>query len=475
MRSFGIRFVVFFVILCLTVPTLGVTAANETVSLTMSCDGDAYYGGEIRIRIAVSKPASALSGLEFTLKYNPDHVSPLYTVNTEDGREMDALVEKMPEGWEQMSYHSDDDGLYHFRFAMPDNGKSLLDTAGGIVMEIPFVVLAAGSFDFVIDSADIIAIGSDANLTPMSGNGSMLTVVADSDAQKLSVKLSGSDTANENGLYYLDINVTNLGDTAGIIALQLELEYDKSVFSPTVTENESNQMDSFMTSMPQNSWEQMCTLDAKNGSYTLRFAAIHAESATNAEKLLSGESLTVTVPFKIIASEGNIGSFNVASASIIAVNGVNGVVTGNGSTKSVSIEKAPDAVIPEELGYTVEDGLLLFVPEKTNVADFMTPLKGFTLTDADGNTVTDGYVCTDYILTDGNATALSVVVRGDADGNGKVDTFDYVLVKRAYFGTYKLTDAGFRAVAISDGVTISAYDYLLIKRHYFGTIDINKM
>ncbi|MBR5278891.1 MAG: leucine-rich repeat protein [Clostridia bacterium] len=60
---------------------------------------------------------------------------------------------------------------------------------------------------------------------------------------------------------------------------------------------------------------------------------------------------------------------------------------------------------------------------------------------------------------------------GDINGNGKIDARDYLLLKRAYFGTYTLTCAP-EAADINGNGKIDARDYLLLKRAYFGTYTI---
>ncbi|MBO5767181.1 MAG: dockerin type I repeat-containing protein [Clostridia bacterium] len=58
---------------------------------------------------------------------------------------------------------------------------------------------------------------------------------------------------------------------------------------------------------------------------------------------------------------------------------------------------------------------------------------------------------------------------GDVNNDGTINQYDYLLVKRDYFGTRIMTDEeAARADVNSDG-KIDAYDYLLIARHYFGT------
>ncbi len=59
---------------------------------------------------------------------------------------------------------------------------------------------------------------------------------------------------------------------------------------------------------------------------------------------------------------------------------------------------------------------------------------------------------------------------GDLNGNGEIDSMDYVLLKRAYFGTYSLAD---EAVGdINRNGKIDSMDYVFLKRAYFGTYEI---
>lgn len=58
---------------------------------------------------------------------------------------------------------------------------------------------------------------------------------------------------------------------------------------------------------------------------------------------------------------------------------------------------------------------------------------------------------------------------GDVNDNGLIDMTDYILVKRAYFGTYKLTDEEFLRADINANNVIDMTDYILLKRAYFGT------
>ncbi len=70
------------------------------------------------------------------------------------------------------------------------------------------------------------------------------------------------------------------------------------------------------------------------------------------------------------------------------------------------------------------------------------------------NFVTDNYQC------------------GDINGNNKIDMTDYILLKRAYFGTYKFNETQNIAGDINKNNKIDMTDYILLKRAYFGTYTI---
>ena len=461
----GTKTIIFILILCLCSPFFSVFAADNAVSLVVSAVGDARVGEEIIIKITITKPAVNLAGLEFTLDYNKSGFSPVVTKNTEENTEMDSLIKKLPNGWEQMCYHSQSEGRYYFRFAMPEGG-GYLNTAEGIVLEIPFKVNAAGVFEFSVLSEEIVAIVGDADFSLRVGKGMAVSVAAASEKEKFGIDLGETQAVQENGLYYLNATVTNLGDAEGIIGLEFALEYDKTVFKPYITQNDNNQMDVFMASMPQNSWEQMCTLYEESGKYVLRFAALHAESLTQSEILKKGESIKLSIPFYVIGTEGAVTSFKVNSATAIGINNKNGFIIGLGDSKTVSVEKG-NSPIPAGL-YDIKDGYLTYVYPETDIGAFLQPLNGVYLT-KDGKKIESGTVCTGQTLTNGGVFSVIVVVLGDMNGNGKIDARDYLLAKRTYFGTYEADKGAQLAADINGNGKVDARDYLLLKRAYFGT------
>lgn len=61
---------------------------------------------------------------------------------------------------------------------------------------------------------------------------------------------------------------------------------------------------------------------------------------------------------------------------------------------------------------------------------------------------------------------------GDVTGDGAVDKYDYVLVKRSILGSYSLDDFQRFASDINKSGEVDKFDYILIKRDILGTYDI---
>ena len=63
-------------------------------------------------------------------------------------------------------------------------------------------------------------------------------------------------------------------------------------------------------------------------------------------------------------------------------------------------------------------------------------------------------------------------VLGDVNSDGAINQYDYILVKRHYFGTRYLTDDETTRGDVNRDGTVNQFDYILICRHYFGTFEI---
>ncbi len=69
--------------------------------------------------------------------------------------------------------------------------------------------------------------------------------------------------------------------------------------------------------------------------------------------------------------------------------------------------------------------------------------------------------------------SYEVVVKGDANGDGKVTGIDYLLIKRHVLSTYTLNGANLAACSIETNGKVGVTDYILTKRAVMGTYTIS--
>ncbi|MBQ5711237.1 MAG: hypothetical protein IIV61_01365, partial [Oscillospiraceae bacterium] len=68
--------------------------------------------------------------------------------------------------------------------------------------------------------------------------------------------------------------------------------------------------------------------------------------------------------------------------------------------------------------------------------------------------------------------SVTVAVMGDLDGNGTVDTTDYLRIKSAFLERYTMGTAEAIAADVDGDGSITATDHLRIKKHFLGTYDL---
>ncbi|MBE7055973.1 MAG: hypothetical protein E7388_00835 [Ruminococcaceae bacterium] len=84
-----------------------------------------------------------------------------------------------------------------------------------------------------------------------------------------------------------------------------------------------------------------------------------------------------------------------------------------------------------------------------------------------------GSGCVIQIVNDSNVVVeeITVVIKGDVNGDGRVAAVDYMLVKKQLKDGITITGAIFKAADIDDGGVLSTTDYMKIKRHIKGNYD----
>lgn len=65
-------------------------------------------------------------------------------------------------------------------------------------------------------------------------------------------------------------------------------------------------------------------------------------------------------------------------------------------------------------------------------------------------------------------------VLGDVNGNGEIEKYDYILVKRAVLKTVTLNETQLLAADVNGKDGVEKYDYILVKRHVMGTFVISQ-
>jgi hypothetical protein len=97
---------------------------------------------------------------------------------------------------------------------------------------------------------------------------------------------------------------------------------------------------------------------------------------------------------------------------------------------------------------------------------------------ANGEKISENAVCgTGFkvnLIVNGNIVdSLTMVISGDVDGNGVVDSTDYMRIKSMFLGTYNLVGEYFVAGDVDASGTIDTTDYLRLKSAFMGTYNLD--
>ncbi len=240
-------------------------------------------------------------------------------------------------------------------------------------------------------------------------------------------------------------------------------------------------MDAFISSSPASSWEQICSFDDTYGLYNIRLAALGAGTVAE-EILMTGESITLTIPFVVTGNSGSTCTFTATSESCYAVNNVTKVVTGQGGSASfvilqgsnISLVNGSDKIIYDSGDLSYMSGF----PAGTTIENLLSEFTNSGLVVKDGNGVIissgickNGYTVNLYsgeVLLD----SITVVIEGDVSCDGEVTAKDYLYIKRAFLGTMTLNEIQLQAAYLKESTTITAATYLKIKRHVLGTYNL---
>jgi len=136
-----------------------------------------------------------------------------------------------------------------------------------------------------------------------------------------------------------------------------------------------------------------------------------------------------------------------------------------------------NTAIPEPDTYKMTDMFILGIKPGTTLAGLHNDINNRALViGAVGNELLDWDVVAtgdvvNYMIGTTVVKTRMAIVMGDVNGDGKVNSKDYLMIKRDVLGTYELDFFGKEAAKVAGGETISARDYLMIKRYVLGTYE----
>ena len=137
-----------------------------------------------------------------------------------------------------------------------------------------------------------------------------------------------------------------------------------------------------------------------------------------------------------------------------------------------------NTAIPEPDTYTLTDMFIIGIKPGTTLAALHNDINNRALViGAVGNELLDWDIVAtgdvvNYMIGTTVVKTRMAIVRGDVNGDGKVNSKDYMMVKRQVLGTYELDFFGQEAAKISGGETIGARDYMMLKRYVLGTYEL---
>lgn len=120
-----------------------------------------------------------------------------------------------------------------------------------------------------------------------------------------------------------------------------------------------------------------------------------------------------------------------------------------------------------------EDSYLLGIPEKTSCNAVADNFEGdkVSFKDINGKAISgDSVVGTGTVVS--SARDLTVVIMGDVNGDGKVLTADYIIIKKTFSSGKKLTGVVLKAADISGDGIISSIDYIRVKKNFNRDYDL---
>lgn len=272
------------------------------------------------------------------------------------------------------------------------------------------------------------------------------------------------------------MTLNDIQTAGGYPYIKLSLYYDKDKVEPVVkNDGDVNEaMSSFLEKAPnKNSWEGICRLDENDARYDISFM----NPSFNGAAVDHGD-LVISVPFNVKSGATGKIIFQVPHKSTLCVD--TNLKKHYSNAGMAAVEPAvedEDLTLKPGSRLTIESDngrrYLKGMRDETTVNEIKAEFSGsVTILDRDGNPLSGSdYVGTGCTVTAGTNT-VTVFLLGDANGDGVVDSLDYLIAKRIIIGTAAYDDLTVKAVCVTGGDTPDSLDYLRIKKYCISTYDL---
>ncbi len=291
---------------------------------------------------------------------------------------------------------------------------------------------------------------------------------------KFDIVLSSAGSFKGNETFELLCEVKNIKATYGIVAVDFVVSYNKSAFTPLYPSG-NDLSSSYIKTAPKSGstllWEDIGTYcDTANGKVYMRFAHKTAENGDGTKK--DGELV-----FKILfTAKVSTGSYDfVASGCRGTDPGSSNYkklteVYANGSSCTATAASFSSQLVPAVSGVEIDNGYVYGISHEKTAAEVKAMFEGnVKLVSAENTT----YVSTGtVVISEDGSEAAVIIILGDVDGSGVVNSTDYIIVKKAFIKAVELDGLYALAADIDKNGSIDATDYLKIKSHFIG---VNKL
>lgn len=207
--------------------------------------------------------------------------------------------------------------------------------------------------------------------------------------------------------------------------------------------------------------------------YMTNVQAPYSEASTAYSSYKNASALSTNFTFSIPVYTNMPSSTSLPTSA--SDNTTNGADSGSSSSSSSTTLSAKSIIT--SAGYKYTDNYLTGINVGETVASLKSALESIggngsvTIKNASGSTITSGTISSGYQVTIAGATTstFTVLIYGDASGDGNINAYDLLLVKRHILKAETLKDTYLKSSDIDHDGNVNAYDLLLIQRHILKT------